>query len=262
MQLTLQGEDVYVGTAGSDNQSADSPAVVFVHGAGFDHSVWVMPMRYFARHGYRVVSPDLPGHGRSTGPALSSIDAISEWLNALLVQLDTAQAAIVGHSMGSLVANTMACRYPDKLRALALLGTSAPMPVTPLLLNAAADNHHAAIEMANTWSHSAQGRMGAVGTPGTYVFGAAERLLERMAPGVYHTDFAACNDYDASSLPSPKQCPTLVLAGTKDQMTPVKAGMAVADNLPGALRIALPGCGHAMLAEQPNAVLDALRQVV
>ncbi len=266
MRITVAGNETYIGTAGSDAASPralnQAPTVLFVHGAGFDHSVWVMPSRYFSRHGYRVLAPDLPGHGRSKGEPLPSIDAIADWLSELLKTLDVPTAALVGHSMGSLAAYTMVCRYPEQVRAVALLGTSAPMPVTPLLLNAAQDNHHAAIEMANTWSHSPAGRLGAVGSPGAWIFGAAERLLERADPGVFHTDLAACNGFDPSKLPEPSDCPALVIAGGSDQMTPAKAGAAVADKLANAKQVVLPGCGHSMLSEQPNAVLDALRTIV
>lgn len=266
MRITVAGNETYIGTAGSDAATPqalkDAQTVLFVHGAGFDHSVWVMPSRYFSRHGYRVLAPDLPGHGRSKGEPLQSIDAIAAWLSELLQTLAIPTAALVGHSMGSLAAYTMVCRYPDQVRAVALLGTSAPMPVTPLLLNAAQDNHHAAIEMANTWSHSPAGRLGAVGSPGAWIFGAAERLLERADPGVFHADLVACNGFDPSQLPQPSDCPALIIAGGSDQMTPAKAGAAVADKLANAEQVVLPGCGHSMLSEQPNAVLDALRTIV
>ncbi len=239
-----------------------APAVVFIHGAGFDHSVWVMPMRYFARHGYRVIAPDLPAHGASQGTALTSINAIAQWVVAVLDELQIDEAAVVGHSMGSLVAYTLACQAPERVRALALLGTSLPMPVTSLLLDAAEDNHPAAFAMTNTWSHSTQARLGAVGNPGSSVFISAQRRLERMPPGVFHADLTACNSFDIEALPAPKSCATLVVAGANDQMTPAKAGIAVADKLPGALLVTLPNCGHSMMSEQPNAVLDALRQVV
>ena len=70
--------------SGSGRPRPDSEIIVFLHGAGFDHSVWVMPARYFARHGYRVIAPDLPGHGRSDGPALQSIEQMAEWVHQLV----------------------------------------------------------------------------------------------------------------------------------------------------------------------------------
>ena len=65
------------------------------------------------------------------------------------------------------------------------------------------------------------------------------------------------NAFDAAELP-PVECPALVITGGDDKMTPAKAGIAVAQMLPNAHVANLPSCGHSMLTEQPNQVLDAL----
>ena len=266
MQVDVAGSETYVGLAGSSLADAAAPAVLFIHGAGFDHSVWVMQARYFARQGFRVLAPDLPAHGRSAGAALTSIDAMADWCAELLQQLGVQTTAVVGHSMGSLAAYAMAHRHAQRVRALALLGISAPMPVTPLLLDAARDDHPAAFDMANTWSHSPQGRRGGVGNPGVFTFGAARRLLQRCAPGVFHADLAACNEFDAQAYSGAVAAPVLVLSGAQDQMTPAARGAAVADKLVNderpARHVVLPGTGHALMSEQPNAVLDALIEIV
>ncbi|HEX7435496.1 MAG TPA: alpha/beta fold hydrolase [Caldimonas sp.] len=80
------------------------PAVVFVHGALHDHSVWTLLARWFAHHGHAVLAPDLPGHARSEGPPRASVEALAAWLLSLLDAAGVEKAALVGHSMGSLVA--------------------------------------------------------------------------------------------------------------------------------------------------------------
>ena len=255
----VDGRTVYVGN-GSGHPGDQADSVVFVHGAGMDHTVWALPARYFARHGLRVAAVDLPGHGRSDGPPADSIEAMSGWLVSVLDALDIETTAVVGHSMGSLVAYQFAVTAPERCRALALLGTSAPMPVTEPLMNAARDNHHAAIDMANTWSHSA-GTLGANANPGIWMLGTGERLLERAAPGVFHADLNACDGF-AANAENAVRCPCLVIVGDDDMMTPARAGLDVAASLPDARTVRLPGCGHAMLNERPNEVLDALISVV
>ena len=143
MKVELRGEVAYFGT-GSGALDSANPAMLFVHGAGFDHSVWVMPARYFARHGFSVIAPDLPGHGRSGGEGLSAVADMADWLVELLAATGHDSAHVIGHSMGSLVALNLARRHPDRVAQVALLGTSAPMPVGPPLLNAAEDDHVAA----------------------------------------------------------------------------------------------------------------------
>ncbi|MCZ6617167.1 MAG: alpha/beta hydrolase [Gammaproteobacteria bacterium] len=260
MKFEVTGDTVFAST-GSAPFDPEKPGVLFVHGAGMDHSVWVMPARYFARHGYAVLAPDFPAHGRSAGAALTSVTAMARWLAVVLDTLGVARTAVVGHSMGSLVAHSFARLYPDRCRALALLGTSAPMPVTPLLLNAAEDNDHAAIDMANGWSHSARGKLGGNQNPGLWMLRGGERLLERSAPGVFHADLIACNEF-AVREGEDVRCPSLVIVGEADQMTPARAGISVAEQLPEATIVRLPGCGHSMISERPNDVLDALIQIV
>ena len=255
MRVSVAGQTAFAST-GSGHPEADAPAVVFVHGAGLDHSVWVMPGRYFARHGYRVFAPDLPGHGRSEGPAFDSIDAMADWLAAFLDAVEVTEAAVVGHSMGSLVAYAFAARFPERTRKLVLLGVSVPMAVTDALLDAAQDNAHAAIDMANTWSHSSRGRVGANDNPGVWMLGVGQRLIERSAPGVYHAGFVACSSFRPDAHDS-IAAETLVMVAEADQMTPASRGIEVAEHLADA-RVVRLASGHSMLSEQPNQVLDAL----
>ena len=260
MKFNIQNQVGYFGS-GSGNPSSNAKSIVFIHGAGFDHTVWVLPARYFARHGFRVVALDLPGHGRSDGPALNSIEVMSEWVYQSIQELGLSEVIVVGHSMGSLIAYSLAAKNPEIVSKLILLGTSSPMPVTDLLLNAAKDNHHAAIDMANTWSHSRKGTLGSAENPGISNLNSEERLLERSGEGVYFADFYACNEFDASKSGS-VNVPVLVLMGDKDKMTPAKAGIAVAGKLPNSRTHLLAECGHSMLSEKPNEVLDALSEFI
>lgn len=255
VRVRVQGESAYVGN-GSGAPEANAPSVAFVHGAGMDHTVWTPIARHFVRRGWRALAVDLPGHGRSAGTPKTSVPQMCDWLAQVLDVCRVETACVAGHSMGSLVAWEFARRHAERCAALALLGTSAPMPVTPLLLNAAADNHHAAIDMANAWSHSPGGRMGANANPGVWMLGAGERLLERAGRGVFHADLAACNEY--RPVAGGVDCPVLVVVGEADQMTPPAAGVDVAAALPNARVARLPGCGHSMLSERPNEVLNAL----
>lgn len=251
----------YVYTGGKPLHPA-APAVVFVHGAAQDHSCWALQSRWFAHHGYAVLAPDLPGHGRSEGPPLQSVAGIADWLAALLDACDIGRAIVVGHSMGALAALELAGRHPEHVARLALIGCSVPMPVSAGLLEAAAKDEPQAVAMINDWSYSPQGQLGASPIPGTWLPGANRRLMERQPPGALHCDLAACNVYvdgeKAAAAVAARACPTLIVAGSRDRMTPARNTQALARMLPHAITVTLPGAGHAMMAEQPDGLLDAL----
>ncbi len=263
MDIKVDNHSAFAATGGQSFADDGRPTVVFIHGGGMDHSVWSLQTRYFAYHGRNVLAVDLPGHGRTTGPALGTIAAMADWVMALLDALDIGEAALVGHSMGSLVAFDAAARYPALVTALALLGTSAPMPVTDILLDAARKNDPRAFDMVTLWGHSRDGQTGSNRAPGLWMTGNAVSLLQRSAPGVLHTALKAAKDYsDGLDLAGNITCPTLLVLAEHDSMTPARAAKPLAEAIPGARVITLPGCGHMMMAEQPDEVLDALISIL
>jgi len=259
MRLIVEGREIFAGTGGRDFDPA-LPTVVFLHGAGFDHSVWALLARSFAYHGFGVLAPDLPGHGRSGGAPLSSIAALADWTAALIDAAGVRAARLVGHSMGSLVALETAARHPEKVTALGLIATAAPMRVSDDLLNAAKTNDHAAVDMISLWSNGYRATMGGSQAPGLWMLGGAERLLERARPGVLFADLSACNDYhDGLAAAAKVAVPSVVILGSRDLMTPAKSGKAIAAAIPGCRLTMIEGAGHMLMSERPDEVLAALR---
>jgi pimeloyl-ACP methyl ester carboxylesterase len=259
MQLFVNGHEVFAATGGRAFDST-LPAVVLLHGAGFDHSTWALHSRWFAHHGFAVLAPDLPGRGRSAGPALTSIAAMADWTVALLGAADAKPAHLIGHSMGSLIALETAARHPDHVGALSLIGTAAAMTVGPDLLKAAEANEQAAIDMVSIWGLGFAAELGGSLAPGLWMHGSAQATLKRCAPGVLFNDLAACNAYqDALASAARIKVPTTLILGEKDMMTPAKAGKALAAAIPEARIIVVPGAGHMIMTERPDALLAALR---
>src|SRR5689334_12132061 len=224
MQLSVNGKETFVATGGKDFDPA-LPTVVFLHGAGFDHSAWALHSRWFAHHGHAVLVPDLPGHGRSAGPPLSSIAAMADWTIALLDVAGASPAHLIGHSMGSLIALEAAARHPDRVSALSLIGTAATMTVGPDLLKAAEANDQAAIDMVSIWGLGYAAELGGSRAPGLWMHGGAQATLRRCAPGVLFNDLSACNAYqDALTSAARIKVPVTLILGEKDMMTPAKAG--------------------------------------
>lgn len=263
MLLDVNGRTAYGYTAGS---APGREAIVFIHGAQNDHSVWTAPARTLAHQGHHVLAVDLPGHGRSAGPALATVEDMAAWLLDLLDAAGIARAVLAGHSMGSLIALEAAARAPARVRALALVGSTWPMKVSDALLETARTNEQAAIDMVNLWSHAAVAPAAPGRPQGTWLAGASRRLMQRLSQlnpdRLFHTDFVACDTYaNGGAAAQAIACPTLFVQGRRDVMTPPRSAQGLVAAIPHARVVALD-CGHALMTEQPDAVSAALADFV
>jgi pimeloyl-ACP methyl ester carboxylesterase len=260
MQLSVNGSDTFVATGGREFDSS-LPTIVLLHGAGFDHTTWALHSRWFAHHGFGVLAPDLPGHGRSAGAPLPDIAGMADWTAALLDAAGASKAKLVGHSMGSLIALETAARHPARVTALSLIGTTATMTVGPDLLKAAEANDHAAIDMVSIWGLGFQAELGGSLAPGLWMHSGAQRVLEQCRPGVLFNDLSACNAYqNALAAAAGITVPATFILGERDMMTPAKGGKALAAATPNPRIVVLRGAGHMMMVEQPDELLAALRE--
>jgi pimeloyl-ACP methyl ester carboxylesterase len=258
MEIRLDGHRVCLAHYGKPFDPA-RPTVLFVHGAGMDHSVWPLQARHFAYRGWNALAPDLPGHGRSDGALRESIPALADWLWELIKALDVPSVHLVGHSMGALIALDLAARHRRKIGGLALLGAAPKMPVHPALLEAAGATGPLAAELICDWGFGPAGHFGGHKAPGSWMLGQALRLLESSTGPRLQTDLAACNAYqDGPEAAANVRCPTLVIAGAADRMTPARQAAKLVQTIKGAQLVTLPGCGHMMMVEQPDASLDVL----
>lgn len=263
----VDGRHVRVALAGAVHASANADArtVVLIHGAGHDHRVWNEVAAALAGAGLRTIAPDLPGHGGSDGPALDDIDALADWLLALLERLEPQPVCLAGHSMGSLIALAAAARAPVRCSQLVLVGSVAPMPVAPVLLDAARNDPASAHAMINKWSFGPAETLGE-----ERLARLAARNLQRLqqAPAAaLAADLAACNAWTGGlDAAATVRCPTLLVCGERDRMTPPDAAKPLFDALQaqcGAARMMLlPGAGHAMMDEAPAALSDSIREFV
>lgn len=266
MKLDLHGRAAYAYTGGK-TFDATLPCLVFIHGALHDHSVWTLLARHFAHHGHTVLAVDLPGHGRSDGPPLPDIERLGAWTNDLLNHLGVTEAALVGHSMGSLIALEAAAQQPDRCRRLVLVGTAWPMKVSDTLLATARERPEAAMAMVNGFSHSGIASKPSHPGPGTWLHGANLALMTRMqALGEAHGnlfahDFQICDRYSGAPEAATRvTAPAHLILGEKDLMTPPKAAKELQTLLKATVHT-VPA-GHALMTEAPEALLDAVKRAL
>lgn len=260
MKLDVDGRQAYAYTGGKPLDPALT-TVVFVHGALHDHSVWIQQTRYLAHHGFGVLAVDLPGHGRSAGPALGVAEA-GRWLCALIDAAGVQRVALAGHSMGSLIALEAAARLGDRAQHLFMIGTAYPMKVSSALLDLCQKDARAAIDLVNNLSISTHAAKPSSPGPGFSLHGGNRALMRRMQAcfttgNLFLHDFQACDAYAGlAEAAAQVRCPTTLILGARDQMTSPKAVAPVVDALKPA-KVVLP-CGHMLMGEAPDGVLDAM----
>lgn len=262
MELIVDGNKVFAATGGKtfDRQK---PTVIFLHGAGFDRTAWLLQSRWFAHHGRSVLAVDLPGHGRSEGSPLASVADMADWTCRLIDEAGVSRPALVGHSLGALVALETAARRPDGVRALGLLGVAVEMPVHPEMLESAAANTGKVRELMTFWGLGRPMQQGTAPMPGLWLTRSSLALLGAARPGVIHRDLAACNSY-AGALEAARRvtCPTAFVLGDSDLMTPPAKARPLIDAIGDKRVTILPQCGHFMMSEQPDRTLAALQAVL
>lgn len=267
MDIALNGQTLYAYTGGKPFNPAQ-PTAVFIHGVLNDHSVWILQTRALAHHGWNVLAIDLPGHGRSGGEAPASVEQAADAVAALLDALELKQAALIGHSWGSLIALEAAARLGERVSHLVLVGTAFPMRVSPALIDASLNQPMKALAMVNVFSRSTLAPPPSALGPGTWVYGGGMALGKRVLASntqvnVFHRGFVACDSYaNGGTAMAQITCPVLFVLGAQDQMTPPKAaqGLIGAGRAAGkTLQVVNVPCGHHQMTEAPEETLAALR---
>lgn len=242
------------------HEHGEGPVAVLVHGAGGNRTQWATQARHLAVRGVNVLALDLPGHGRSAGPACESVPAYAD---AVLADLDARgidRFAVAGHSMGAMIALQIA-GTTKRVSHLSLIGAGLALAVNPALLEGTRDNPLLAAAAIVDWGHSAASHLGAAEAPGMWMDETDMAVLRAEIaahPGSLHADFAATAAFDGAEVAASVTAPTLVISGAHDMMTPPKLGKAVAAAIDGAEYLELADAGHMLMTERPAEVSKAL----
>lgn len=228
-----------------------SRTIVFVHGSGDSARVWEPLVARLPE--YECVALDLPGHGalvNRPGPAEMDIDDYAAAVHAELARRDLSGVCLVGHSLGSAIALHMALEYPSQVKRLILIGAGARLRVLPTLLEEAktapvtAKEKLSRLAFAPANEHRAAGHIEAVGP---------------VAPGMLHRDLSACDRFDMMDDLGRVAQATLIVVGEEDRLTPPKYATYLRDRLSDARLVVVPGAGHYVALEAPDAVAGAIR---
>lgn len=261
-ELKVNGQRAYY-TNGGVEWSEGRPCVLFVHGAGMNHTVWQQQSRALAHHGCNVASLDLPGHGESEDVAgIGSMADYTAWLLAFLDAAGWERAVVVGQSLGASIAVELAAKHPERLAGLVLIGVALEMKVHPELLDDTLNNKLRAEDFIVAYTHAPATRLGGAPTPGNWMLGSANALLGACSEAVLHRDFQLCHEWDGGPFAEKIQCPTLVVNGNRDRMTLLRAVKTLTESIPDARLEALDGIGHMVQTEAPRRFLKLLRNFI
>jgi pimeloyl-ACP methyl ester carboxylesterase len=266
MYFQVNGKRAFATTGGKafDNSK---PVVIFLHGSGLDHSFWGLHTRFFAFRNYAVLAPDLPGHTFSTGPPLTGIEEMADWLQDAVTALDIDNISVVAHSQGCLVALEFASRYPDKFRSVSFIASGLATPVNPALIDSAQNRPEAAIAMMMSWGFGAAGHFHQGPIPGNSMMAGGTKVMRGNVPAELSSDLKACNAYqNGETAAAGISCPRQVILGGQDRMAPRKAGMALVKALAdghGAPQLEIiEKSGHMVPLEAPNKCRQLLKDFI
>ncbi|GAB4039275.1 MAG: alpha/beta hydrolase [Rubrivivax sp.] len=243
-------------TLAFDRAGPPGRPVLLLHGIGGDRGIWAGSVAALAAAGFDAIAVDLPGYGGSALLEPGGVERMAQAVAETMQALGLDRAALVGHSMGGMVAQELAATAPARVAALVLACTS-PAFGKP-------DGHWQARFVAERLAPLDAG-LGMAAVAATLVPGMvgplasaegvalAQRTMAAVPEATYRRVLAAIVAFDRRAALSGIAVPTLCLAGSLDRTAPPAVLRGMAERIPGARYAELDGAGHIANVEQPAA---------
>ena len=243
MIIEVDNKKVFASDAGKVFEN-NRHTIILLHGSGLSHVVWSLTEQYLSNKNYNILAIDLPGHGNSDGPSLSSIEKIVEWLEKVINKIGINSLTILGHSQGCLEAIEYTSKYPKKVKSLILVGGSYKMPVNQDLIDLATSGDKGAINLMMKWGYKGSKKF-IGGNPVEKIINSTRAIRETLA-----VDLMACNNYK-NGLEAIKKikCRTLFIFGELDKMFSLEKGKKVAELITNSETYVIQNCGHMIMFE-------------
>ncbi len=226
-----------------DGVSRLKPPLVLIHGAGGDHLSWPPEMRRLP--GNRVITLDLPGHGKTAGPGCQFIQDYARDVAEFTDALGLFRAVFVGYAMGGAIALALALDYPDRVAGVGLISTGPILPIpSPVIENAA---NLATLPLA---IKSLQEKSLGSQTP-EHLKETVFKRLAKTRQTLLLDDLLACDRFNVTDRLNAIRTPVLVVCGTDDKLAPLHFSEILSSKIPGAALQTVEGAGHMLVFEQP-----------
>ncbi len=227
------------------------PPLVLIHGAGGDHLSWPPEVRRLPD--YRVITLDLPGHGKTEGPGRQSVEDYARDVAEFVDVSGFSRAVFVGHAMGGAIALALALDYPDRVAGIGLISTGPCLPIPSSVIENAANQSTLPLAIKSLQEMSLGSQ-----TPATLKEITFKRLLETRQT-LLLGDLLACDRFNMAGRLSAIRTPVLVVCGTEDKLTPIRFSETLSRQIPGAALQTVEGAGHMLILEQPGRLAKLIR---
>ena len=236
-------------------------ALVFLHGIGGGHAAWDRQVKFFETRGYTVHAWDAPGYGGVPPVEPYTFANVARTLESTIDRLAAGPAVVIGHSMGGMIAQEAYALFPQKIRALALTFTSPAFGATSSdFAQQFIDVRINPLDLGRTMAEISARLMptmhGGASDPSGLML--AAQVMGTVPPDTYRKAVAMLTTFDRRALLPQIRVPTLVLSGSDDMVAPAMMMERMAQKIPGAEYVCLPGCGHLGPMDQPDAFNAAL----
>jgi pimeloyl-ACP methyl ester carboxylesterase len=221
--------------------------LVFIHGSGGCKESWHHQTQFFSDSD----AVDLPGHPE--GELCPSIEEYVEWLRGYIQEKGYRDVVLVGHSLGGGIALLYALTYPDDVAGIVSMGSGGRLRVHPMYLEElekAIENPQLFVEFQKTGRELIDPELAAV----------LERRALENGPAATLNDLRACDAFDVMERLPEIRIPTLAVCGSDDIMTPPKYAHYLADKLPDARAVVIPGGTHMVFAEKAREVNETIQE--
>lgn len=220
------------------------PRVFYIHGSGYTQDSFRAQAEEFS--GSDALS--LPGHPQ--GEPLTSVGDMAEWFDKYIQWTGVDKAVVAGNSLGGAIAMVWALQHPDRVAGLILIGTGARLRVGQQIFDMLDREWPASIPKFAEYAVSPE-------APAA-LRERVEQWHRTVGQKATRADYAACNEFDIMSRLSEITAPTLILVGSEDALTPPKYARYLKENIAGSTLVEVPGAGHIVMAQRPDAVNAAI----
>ena len=238
----------------ADHNPSGQRNILLLHGLGATCDSWLMQVPILVEAGYHVIAPDSRGFGKSSYPGgkVEVADFTSD-LTALLSHLDIPKTDVIGISMGGVLAQQFILDHPQKVRKLILVNTFAVLKpdnlsqfiyflLRRILVYTVGIGKQGEAVAKRIFPHPEQAEL-------------RRHLIEQISqanPAGYRATMQALARFNSTSRLGEIQSPTLVITSSEDSTVSPHRQRILAENIPNAKQVAIPGANHAVTVEFPG----------